>query len=43
MKYDVGFVLDVSGSLGPDDWKTETSFTKKPCSQSAREHCWAVE
>ena len=29
IKYDVGFVLDVSGSLGPDDWITETSFTKK--------------
>lgn len=29
IKYDVGFVLDVSGSLGSDDWNTEKSFTKK--------------
>lgn len=28
-KYDVGFVLDVSGSIQPDHWKTEKTFVKK--------------
>ena len=27
--YDVGFVLDVSGSIGSRDWEVEKTFTKK--------------